>query len=518
VFAQCAATLAESYDPAHGGFGGAPKFPSIVNLDFLWRWWLADPEARAHAREMAVRQLDAMQAGGIHDQLGGGFHRYSTDRDWQVPHFEKMLYDQAQIANAYLEGWLVTGRSDYAATARDVFAYVNRDLSGAEGGFLSAEDADSEGEEGRFYVWTPDEIATLLSKDDAALFEDHYGVTASGNFEHGASILHRVRPLEDTARRHGIPAAECQARLARARAVLLAARDRRVRPHRDDKVLAAWNGLMISAMSRGARALDDPALAERARRAAEFVWTRLRDGDSGALRRRWRDGEAAGAGQLDDYADVALGFADLYQCTFDPVWLERAAEITGQMVRRFYDPTEGGFFETPTGDESIRVRLKDEYDRAEIAGASVAAEVLQRLAVLLDRADWREPARRTFDFYAQRLHGHAAAMPRMVSAMLLEQSEVRHVVIAGDPARADARALIREVDRRFLPNDVLLVTSPGARATALGKLVAFAAALPEQDGHATAYVCVHYACQLPVSEPAAFAAALDRDVARRVTP
>jgi len=287
-----------------------------------------------------------------------------------------------------------------------------------------------------------------------------------------------------------------------------------VRPLRDDKVIAAWNGLMISACARGARLLDDPALADRARRAGAFVWTKLRDPASGALHRRWREGEAAGAGQLDDYADVALGFLDLYQCDFDPVWLQRAEEITRQMLDRFRDSKHGGFFETPAGDPSIQLRLKDEFDGAEIAGASVAAEVLQRLAELLDRAAWREQARRTFEDYARRLHGHPAAMPRMISAMLLEQATPRHVVIAGDPARADTRALIREYDRRFLPHDVLLVTTPGARADALRALVPFAAALPEQNGRATAYVCVGYACRLPVTAPAAFAAQLDEPAAK----
>jgi uncharacterized protein YyaL (SSP411 family) len=274
-------------------------------------------------------------------------------------------------------------------------------------------------------------------------------------------------------------------------------------------VLAAWNGLMISACARGARALDDPALADRARRAAEFAWTHLRDPATGALRRRWRDGEAAGAGQLDDYADLALGFADLYQCTFDPLWLERAAEITRQMVERFYDEHDAGFFETPAGDASIQLRLKDEFDGAEIAGGSVATEVLQTLAVLLDRDDWRERARRSFDDSARRLRNHPSAMPRMLAAMLLEQSMPRHIVIAGDPARADAHAMIREFGRRFLPHDLLLVTTPGARADSLRRLAPFAASLHEKRGHATAYVCVRYACRLPTTDPEVFAAQLD---------
>ena len=513
LFSGCADSLAASFDSERGGFGGAPKFPSIVNLDFLWRWWRLDPAQHAHARDMAVAQLGAMRAGGIHDQLGGGFHRYATDRDWLVPHFEKMLYDQAQIANAYVEGFLATGRAEFAETARDVFAYVDRDLGAPEGGFYSAEDADSEGEEGRFYVWQPGEVEAVLGKDDAALIEDRYGIHAPGNFEHGASIPHLALSIEETAKRHHLSAAECAARLERARAALLAARGKRVRPSRDDKVIAGWNGLMISAFARGARALDDAALAERARRAGEFAWAHLRDAKTGALYRRWRAGEAAVAGQLEDYADVALGFTDLYQCTFDPVWLERAAAVTQQMIDRFYDPAAGGFFETPAGDASIQLRLKDEFDGAEIAGNSIAAEVLQRLAVLLDRDDWRERARHTFDYYARRLRRHPSTMPRMIAAMLLEHAVPRHVVIAGDPARADARAMIREFGRRFLPDDMLLVTTPGARADALAKLAPFAAGLKEDGGRATAYVCVGYACRLPTTDPKTFAAELDQPAA-----
>jgi uncharacterized protein len=505
LFPACAETLSIACDMEHGGFGGAPKFPSIVNLDFLWRWWAVDPAHHARAREMAELQLDAMRSGGIHDHLGGGFHRYSTDAAWLVPHFEKMLYDQAQIANAYLDGYLVTGRDEYAAAARDVFTYVDRDLGSPGGGFDSAEDADSEGEEGRFYVWTPKQIEAVLGADEARAFGAAYGVTEHGNFDHGTSILHQ--PLKSAHR------AAAHDPFAAARAKLLEARSRRVRPHRDDKVLAAWNGLMIGAYARGARALDDPALAERSRRAAEFVWTHLRDPRTGALHRRWRDGETALAGQLDDYADVALGFLELYQATFDPVWLERSAEITHQMIDRFYDHANGGFFESPAGDASVKLRLKDEFDGAEIAGNSIAAEVLERLAALLDRPAWRELAKRTFDDYARRLRRSPTAMPRMIAAMLLERSSPRHIVIAGDPANAATRAMVREFDRRFLPNDVLIVTTPGGRATQLRKLVPFAADLPETHGRATAYVCVNYACQLPTADPAAFAAQLDHDAA-----
>jgi hypothetical protein len=522
LFEQAFASLARAEDASAGGFGSAPKFPSVANLDFLLRFWSRDRGARGPALQLVLRQLDAMRAGGIHDHLGGGFHRYSTDARWLVPHFEKMLYDQAQLAWAYLDAHQVTGRAEYAETARGVLDYVARNLSAPEGGFYCAEDADSEGEEGRFYVWTPAETAAVLGAEDAPLFDFVHGVTAEGNFEQGGSVLSLAHTLAEAAERFGIPVAQAGRRLAGARARLLAARGRRVRPHRDDKVLTAWNGLMISAFARGARALDEPAYAVRAARAAGFVWTALRDvrlerapdggpdrTGGGALLRRWRAGEAAGAGQLSDHAACALGLVDLYQATYDPLWLERAVAVTDAMIGRFRDVEHGGFFESPPGDPSIRVRMKDGFDGAEIAGNSLAACAVQSLGALLGRREWLAEAERAFGYYRRRLSGGAWAMPRMLVAMDLAVSPPRHVVVAGDPERADTRALIREFDRRFLPRDLLLVADGGERSRRLARLAPFAAALTPQGGRAAAYVCVDHACRLPVTEAAEFAALLD---------
>jgi uncharacterized protein YyaL (SSP411 family) len=495
-------------DHEHGGFGGAPKFPSIANLGYLLRYWARDPEHRGAARDLVVKQLDAMRAGGIHDHLGGGFHRYATDREWLVPHFEKMLYDQAQIAWAYLEGYQVTGNAAYADAARGIFAYVTRDLSSSEGGFDSAEDADSEGEEGKFYVWTPAQIDAALH-GEAALFSYRYGVTPDGNFEHGASILSEVRTLDECAKHFGIAPAAAEQRLAAARAQLLEVRSRRVRPHRDDKVVTAWNGLMISAFARGARVLQDPALAARATRAAEFLWERLRDPATGELRRRWREGEAKGAGQLEDYAYLTLGYFDLYQATFDPRWLERAVALTEAQNARFWDDAHGGYFESPAGDASIAVRMKDAFDGAEMAGNSIAAWNLLTLGTLLDRSDFRERARRTLDYFQRRLGEGAAGMPQMLVAMDLERSTTRHVVIAGRADAADARAMVAEFDRRFLPHDALLFAGGGEEQKRLAKLAPFVAPLAAKNGKATAYVCVDYACRLPTTDLAAFAAQLE---------
>ena len=508
LFDRAYAHFERAADPEHGGFGSAPKFPSIANLDYLLRYWARDPEHRPAARAMVLKQLDAMRAGGIHDHLGGGFHRYSTDREWLVPHFEKMLYDQAQIAWAYLEGFQVTANPAYAAAARGIFEYVERDLSAPDGGFYSAEDADSEGEEGRFYVWTAGEIEAALG-GDAALFAYRYGVTPHGNFEHGTTILSEVQPLEACAKRFGITAAEAGRRLDAARATLLEVRGRRVRPHRDDKVLAAWNGLMISAFARGARVLGEPALAARAGRAAEFLWTNLRDPATGELHRRWREGEAKGAGQLDDYAYATLGFFDLYQATFDPRWLERAVALTEAQDARFWDDGHGGYFESPAGDASIAVRMKDSFDGAEMAGNSIAAWNLQMLGALLDRDDLRARARRTLDYFARRLGDAAPGMPQMLVAMDLERSTVRHVVIAGRADAADTRAMVAAFDRRFLPHDALLFADGGDAQKRLTALAPFVGPLAPQSGKATAYVCVDHACRLPTTDPAAFTAQLE---------
>jgi len=509
LFAEAFEHLERAHDARAGGFGSAPKFPSVANLDFLLRFWSRDRDARGAALEMVLRQLDAMRAGGLHDHLGGGFHRYSTDVGWRVPHFEKMLYDQAQLAWVYLDAHQATGRPEYAATARGVLDYVARDLTSPEGAFYSAEDADSEGEEGCFYVWTPAGTAAVLGTADAPLFDFVHGVTPQGNFEHGGSVLHLAHTIAEAAQRFGLAPAEVERRLAGSRARLLEARGSRVRPSRDGKVLTAWNGLMISAFARGARVLDDPGLAAGATRAAEFVWAALRDGGDGALLRRWCDGEAAGAGQLADHAAYAIGCVDLYQVAHDPLWLERAVAVTGAMIGRFEDAAQGGFFESPPGDRSIRVRMKDGFDGAEIAGNSLAAHAVQTLGALLGRRDWLERAARAFGYYRVRLAGNAWAMPRMLVAMDLAAAPPRHVVVAGDPEAAGTRALIREYERRFLPRDLLLVADGAGRSRGLADLVPFAAALTPQEGRPAAYVCVDHACRLPVTDAREFAALLD---------
>ena len=494
----CATYLEREHDAECGGFGGAPKFPSPGNLYFLLRRWARGAPSAETARDMATAQLEAMRANGIHDHLGGGFHRYATDREWRIPHFEKMLYDQALIADAYLDATRATGESRWADTARGVFEYVARDLTSNDGAFFSAEDADSEGEEGRFYAWTPAQVREALGERDAALFAHHYGVTERGNFEHGSTVLFEA---------HAVPDADTAARLADARTRLLAARARRVRPHLDDKVITAWNGLMIAALAYGARTLGEPEYARRAARAAEFVWARLRTPD-GALLRRWRNGDAALAGQLDDHAYFARACTELYAATHDPLWLERATTVTEVMLTRFWDESDGALFDSPPDAEGVRVRLKDAYDGAELAGNSVAADHLWRLGTLIERREWCERAQRSFAFHARQLVAAPWAMPRMLAAMERGAAPPRHVVIAGERTSDDTRALVTVFESRLEP-DADLVVVDDAIGEALARLAPFCAGLKMRGGRATAYVCLDHACRQPVHEPSELAALLD---------
>jgi uncharacterized protein YyaL (SSP411 family) len=514
------AALEHSFDARHGGFGGRPKFPTVVNLNFLLREAARsegrDPGRARAARAMAFAQLDAMRRGGIHDHLGGGFHRYAVDERWLVPHFEKMLYDQAQIAIACLEAWRVGGREDDAATARGIFDYVARDLTGAHGGFLSAEDADSPGPDGRttegaFYVWTPEDLAAGLTTGDAALFARRYGVTAEGNFEHtGASVLHEAEPLAQVAGAFGIPEEEAASRLALARGRLFDERAKRPRPHRDDKVIAAWNGLMIRAFAFGATTLGDPALETRAAAAAEFAWSSLYDPGRGELKRRWREGEAAAAGQLDDYAFLAHGLLALFEANAQPLWLDRAVHLAEAMIARFADNEGGGFFESPAGDPSVRVRMKDGFDGAEMAGNSIAALVLVELGELTDRADFRSRATSTLEHYARRLGAQPLAMPQMLVAMQRAEAGARHVVIAAPGTGEDptAAAMAREFHRGFRPNDLLVRVDERPQRARVAALAPWIGPLSARGGQATAYVCVDRVCRAPAQTVEEFAAAL----------
>jgi len=478
-----------NFDTRLGGFGGAPKFPRPSVHNFLLRYYAET--GNEEALEMVLSTLREMAKGGMHDQLGGGFHRYSVDERWFVPHFEKMLYDQAQLAVSYLEAFQITRDEQYAGVARDIFAYVLRDLTDPAGGFYSAEDADSatdpsrpgEKSEGAFYLWSADELKTALGERDAAIFGHRFGVEANGNVAQdphgeftGRNILYLARPEAEE--------------IDDASARLLEIRAARPRPHRDDKILTAWNGLMISAFAKGAQILNDPSYAGSARRAANFLRRELWDEDRGVLLRRYRDGEAAIDGFLDDYAFFALAMLDLYETSFDPVDFAFAVRLVEQAVALFEDRENGAFFSTAAAEGELVLRLKDDYDGAEPSGNSAMAMLLLRLARMTGRDDFRRAADRTLQAFASRLQSAAAAIPQMMLAYGFAISRPMEIVLAGPREDASMQSMLAVIRRHFLPNAVVMMAGEAPHP------------MPAIRGEATAYVCENYACQLPTSDVA----------------
>ena len=495
------------FDPRLGGFGDAPKFPRPSVLNFLLRYHAATKNREA--LDMALLTLREMAKGGIDDQLGGGFHRYSVDDRWRVPHFEKMLYDQAQLATSYLEAFQITGEAEYAAVARRTLDYAMRDLRDASGGFYSAEDADSatdpaspqEKSEGAFYSWRAEEIRRLAGPA-AEWFGYRYGVEEDGNAAGefaGKNILYEAHSVEETASQFGRPVDEMRAALAQAAGALLEARSARPRPHLDDKILAAWNGLMISALARGGAVLQEPRYAEAARAAAGFLFSHMYDAPSGTLLRRYREGEAAVPGFLEDYALATQGLLDLYQAQFEMEWLEMAARLTRKQMELFEDREGGGFFSAAAGPDLV-LQVKEDYDGAEPSGNSVAAMNLLRLARMTGRGEFREAGERTLAGFSAKLDAAPSAVPQMLAACEFLLGDPREVVLVGDRGGEDTAALIGELHSRFAPNQVaLLVDSPETRRK-LAEGIPAIESMRMLQGRATAYVCRNYACQAPVSE------------------
>ena len=516
-------TFAAEYDAKRGGFGGAPKFPRPAVQNFLLRHHARTGEAGA--LDMTLHTLREMSRGGMYDHLGGGFHRYSVDERWHVPHFEKMLYDQGQLAVSYLEAYQITRGEEYAAVARDILEYVLRDMTHPRGGFYSAEDADSAADpakphdkrEGAFYVWEAAEIRRLLGSPAAGLFELRYGVEASGNVRHdphgeftGRNILYAARDLEDAARQAGREPAEAGRILAEARHKLFETRARRPRPHLDDKIITAWNGLMISALARAGAGLEEPRYVQAASRAARFLLDNLVDPGSGDLRRRWREGEAAFAASSLDYACLVQALLDLYEATFDVDWLRRAVSLQERQIARFWDEQGSGFWETTGEDPSVLLRMKEDYDGAEPSSNSLAALNLLRLAQLTDRQELRDRAGRVLGAFGSRLRTLPHALPQMLVALDYALAKPRQVVIAGRADAADTRALLREVRSRFLPHAVVMLADGGAGQEELGRRLPFLRTMKPIEGKATAYICENYACDLPTTDPAQVASLLDR--------
>ena len=508
-----AAALGRGFDPRHGGFGAAPKFPHAMDLRLLLR--TAARSGRVRDIEMAALTLACMASGGIHDQLGGGFARYSVDERWLVPHFEKMLYDNALLATAYLEAFLVTGREDFAVVVRSTLDYLLRDMVDPAGGFWSAEDADSEGEEGRYYVWNPAEIVGLLGADDAAVFCDVYDVTERGNFE-GHSILNLPRPLAAVARERGLAADMLADRLAGLRAVLFEARRRRVRPGTDDKVLVAWNGLAIDALARAGAALGEPRYTAAAGRAADFLLVHCRDA-AGRLTHQWRHGRASGLAFADDLACLAEGLVSLYEATFDERWVVEAAALADLLLGAddsgplasggFIDVDSGGFFRTSAEHERLPVRQPDLMDNATPSATGMAATVLLRLAALTGRDRYRRAAERALEAVAGIAAQAPLAVPQSLIALDMAVGPTEEAVILGDPHATPTAALLMALRGRFRPRSVTALRPATARQPAAERpLDGLFAGRTAAGDDATLYLCRGGSCQQPLSGDAALSA------------
>jgi uncharacterized protein len=521
----------QAFDRRYGGFGGAPKFPRPSELFFLFEAWALTGEARA--RTCAVDTLSAMARGGLHDHVGGGFHRYSVDAEWRVPHFEKMLYDQAQLVLAYLDAAQTSGEAFYSSVAEDTLEYVSRDLTGPEGAFYSAEDADSaspgaaqtEHREGAFYVWTAADIDRICGPD-APVVRRRFGIEDAGNALAdpqgefvGQNILYIAQSIEDVAVRSDRSSEQVMAALERARERLFDVRVERPRPHLDDKIIAAWNGLTIAAFARAARVLPDSSrradwlrAAERAAAAVEvYLW---RPSDRRLLR-RYRDDEAAIEGFCEDYAYLAWGLVELFQATGDRRWLDWALTLTAVQTELFFDERDGGWFSSTGADPSVLLRLKEDYDGAEPAAASVAVRNLLVLGHLVSDRSLIERAGRTLERYGPGIGRVARVMPLMLANVARWHAPAAQVVIVGDANAEDTRALERVASRRFFPWAVWIPIRSAGAQQALAERLPWLGAMSRRDGRATAYLCHDFACQEPVTDPDAFDRQLEAAAAAR---
>jgi uncharacterized protein YyaL (SSP411 family) len=512
----CFKQLEASYDPRNAGFGGGPKFPRPVVFSFLLRYYVRTGSEKALA--MTEKTLRKMSEGGIADHLGGGFHRYSVDAEWRVPHFEKMLYDQAQLACSYLELFQVTGNEAYASIAREILGYVRRDLTDKNGGFYSAEDADSPDPsdpsrkmEGAFYLWTEQELRQLLSPEDFLIFSQYYGIQSGGNAPadpqgefQGKNIPYVSISLDKLSSEIGRDSAELANRLLHIRTRLLEERTKRPRPHLDDKILTSWNGMMISAFARANQTLGDREYLTAAENAARFIVENLYDREEEVLLRRYRDGEGGLEAHLDDYAFLAQGLLDLYEASFDLDWLDWSVRLTQKMVEIFHDREHGGFFDTSGKDPSVLVRTKETYDGAEAAGNSIAVGVLLRVADMTDNDHWRGMAAEALTAVSRFLNQQPSVMPQMVVALDILHHKPKQIILVGKREEEGTERFLSSVHRRLLPGRMLMLVEEEGPDVPAARFLPFAGKLTRVDGKPTAYVCEDYVCQLPTNDGGVF--------------
>ena len=486
--------LVRSFDEEHGGFGKAPKFPIPHHLTFLLRY------GRRFRDDVAVKMiektLETMRCGGIYDHIGFGFHRYSTDSHWLLPHFEKMLYDQALLAMAYTEAYQATGKPVYARTAREIFTYVLRDMTAPEGGFYAAEDADSEGEEGKFYLWTAQEIREILHEEEAELILKIFNIDTAGNFHDeatrasaGKNIFHLKNSLAE----------ELLTRWEASRRELFSVRERRTHPHKDDKILTDWNGLMIAALSKAAQAFDEPPYVGAATRAADFILTAMLD-SQGRLLHRYREGEAVVPAFLDDYAFFIWGLIELYEATCEVRFLKTAVKFNESLLHHFWDEKHGGFFFTADDAEEILLRRKESYDGAVPSGNSVAMLNLLRLGRMTAQPELEERAAQIAHAFSHNVSKLPSVHTHMLSALDFALGPSYEVVLVGDPKAEDTQEMLRALRRVFIPNKVVLLRSCKEKLPEIARLAKFTRDLTSKDGQATVYVCQNYQCKLPTTD------------------
>ncbi len=489
--------LEERFDSQHGGFGGAPKFPPSMSLSLLLRVWRQS--GRAKVLHMVEQTLEGMARGGMYDQLGGGFHRYSTDDVWLVPHFEKMLYDNALLSRAYLEAYQATGKELYRRVVTETLDYVLREMTHPTGGFYSTQDADSEGEEGKFFVWRPEEIKALLGDTEGEAFCQYYGVTPDGNFEHATSILHLDRTPEQVAGELGMSPEELQTLISKAKPKLFETREKRVKPGLDDKTLTSWNGLMIGSMALGYRILEDPRYLEAARSAAGFILREMRRGD--LLLRTHRGGESKLNAYLDDYSFLLGGLIDLYEATFDLQWLREAKMLAKTLIEQFWDNRTGAFFFTGKDHEQLITRSKSCFDTAIPSGNSVATMSLLRLGALTGDSSFSQKALDTMRTFRTAIERIPAGCGQMLCALDFYLESPKEVAIVGPKESPETLTILKAIHSRFVPNKIVALLDPAEEGKGVEDEIPLLKEKTMQDGKPTVYVCKNYTCQAPTTDP-----------------
>ncbi len=491
------------FDETNGGFGSAPKFPTPHNHLFLLRYWKRTGDEQA--LNMVEKTLREMRLGGVYDHVGFGFHRYSTDPAWFLPHFEKMLYDQAMLAMAYTEAYQATGKKEYEETAREIFTYVLRDMTSPEGGFYSAEDADSEGVEGKFYVWTEKEIREILGKDEADFIVSTYNVEQSGNFSEeatgekkGANILHLKKPLPEVASSFNMSGEELGDKIENARKKLFDVREKRIHPYKDDKILTDWNGLMIAALSKGASAFNDPAYTEAAKKAADFILKEMRDGN-GRLLHRYREGESGIKATIDDYSFFIMGLLELYETTFETRYLKAALDLQSIMNESFWDDKNGGFYFTADDAEELIIRQKEVYDGAIPSGNAVAMLNLLKIARITGDPGYDDMAAKLGRAFSQTVEQAPMAYTQLLTALDFGVGPSYEVVIAGNSDSGDTKEMLGALRKEYVPNKVVLFRESDD-GNEISSIAEFTKGQKAIDGKATAYVCLNQICKLPTTD------------------